>query len=263
MQKRILGAGIFLTVLLVSTIFFTSYTIVQPGTVGVVTHFGAVQKATLPEGFHFVVPFRTKVTPINVRIQKVEADATASSRDLQNVTTRIALNYVLDKEKAQVIFQELGLNYNQSIIQPTIQESIKSATAKYTAEELITKRPAVKEDVYKYIKKRLAINNILVTEFSIVDFSFSKEFNSAIERKEVAKQKALTAKNDLERIRTEAEQARVQAKGQADAQQFLREAIDDKLLQLKAIEKWNGNMPVVMGDGSSAFVDLGAVLKKR
>ncbi|NJL13424.1 MAG: prohibitin family protein [Microscillaceae bacterium] len=253
------GAIALLLIILLSLTFIT----VQPGTIGVVTHFGAVQRVTLPEGIHMITPFRTKVIPLDVRVQKLEADATASSRDLQTVTSRVALNFFLSKEKAATIFQELGANYEANIIQPTIQESVKSATARYTAEELITKRALVKDDVFKYIKKRLAANNIIVTEFSIVDFKFSPEFNRAIEQKEVAKQKALRARNDLERIRTEAEQARVKAQGDADAQNLLKEAIDDKILQLKAIEKWNGVLPVVQGESSGAFMDIGAIMKGR
>lgn len=264
-QKTMKNTGLIgLTTALVAglIIIFMSFTTVQPGSVGVVVRLGAVQKVILSEGTHFVVPFVTKVVQVNTRIQKVEAEATASSKDLQNVTSKIALNYSLDPGKAQIIYQKLGLAYDISIIQPTIQESIKSATARYTAEELITKRASVKSDVYEYIKKRLGANNILVVEFSIVDFSFSPEFNKAIEAKEVAKQKAITAVNDLQRIKAEADQAIAQAKGQADAQKLLQESIDDKLLQLKAIEKWNGILPIVQGSGASAFLDVAALMKK-
>ncbi len=241
---------------------FMSVTVVSPGSVGVVVRMGATQSSSLPEGTHFVVPFITSVVSVNTRIQKLEANATASSKDLQNVSCKIALNFQVESTKATQIYQKLGLDYHTSIIQPTIQESIKSTTAHYTAEELITKRPQVKEDVYQYIKKRLGLNYIIVTDFSIVDFSFSPEFNRAIESKEVAKQKALTARNDLERIKTEAEQARERAAGEADAQKLLQQALDDRLLQLKAIEKWNGVMPVVQGNGSSAFIDVAAMMKK-
>lgn len=250
--------GAFMVLLLV----FMSVTVVSPGSVGVVVRLGAVQGASLPEGTHFIAPFITSVVSMNVRIQKLEAVATASSKDLQNVSCKIALNFQAENSKAATIYKTLGLDYDNSIIQPTIQESIKSTTARYTAEELITKRPHVKDDVYAYIKKRLAISNIIVTDFSIVDFSFSPEFNKAIEAKEVAKQKALTARNDLERIKTEAEQARERAAGEADAQKLLQQALDDRLLQLKAIEKWNGVMPVVQGSGNGAFVDVASLMKK-
>jgi regulator of protease activity HflC (stomatin/prohibitin superfamily) len=257
----LIGFGVIAVVALM--IVFSSYTIVQPGTVGVVTHFGAVQNIILPEGIHFTVPFRTNVIPIDARIQKVEADATASSKDLQTVTCKVALNYSLDKVKAHLIYQKLGLSYQTTIIQPTIQESIKQATARFTAEELITKRAQVKDDVFNYITKRLGQNYILVTEFSIVDFNFSPEFNKAIEAKEVAKQKAITAKNDLERIKAEADQAIAEARGKAESQRLLVESLSDKILQLKAIEKWNGVMPVVQGSTSGAFIDVASMMKNR
>lgn len=255
----------FVTVIVaILLLVFMSFTTVQPGQVGVVIRLGAIQKGILPEGTHLVIPFITRVVQMNTRIQKVEADATASSRDLQNVTSKVALNFSLDASKADYIYQKLGLNYEISIIQPTIQESVKSATAKFTAEELITRRAAVKADVYEYIKKRLGNNKIVVTEFSIVDFSFSPEFNKAIEAKEVAKQKAITAKNDLERIKAEADQTIAQAKGQADAQKLLQESIDDKLLQLRAIEKWNGVLPVVQGGGSTgAIIDVASIMGRK
>jgi len=237
-------------------IIFSSITIVRPGTVGVITYFGAVQDRLLPEGMHFVVPIMTKVEHIDVRVQKVQSKATASSRDLQPVTSEVALNFYVDKTKANLVFQELGPNYISTIIDPTIQESIKSATARFNAEELITKRPEVKELVFKYIKKRLAENHIIVTDFSIVDFNFSKEFNQAIENKQIAEQKALTAENDLKRIKTEAQQEIEKAKGDAEAQELLKATLDDRVLELKAIEKWDGKLPTVMGEGSTPFVDL-------
>ena len=185
-----------------------SYHLIQPGTVGVITHFGAVQDEILPEGLHFITPVKTKVIPIDVRIQLVEDQASASSKDLQIVTSRVALNFYLSKTKANIIFQELGLKYEKTIIAPTIQESVKSTIAKFDAEEVITLRPKVKQMIFEDIKTRLEKNNIIVTEFSIVDFSFSSEFNKAIEEKQIAEQSALRAKNDLERIKTEAEQGK-------------------------------------------------------
>lgn len=260
-----LGIGGTISLLL---LVFNTFTIVQPGFVGVVTHFGAVQDELLPEGLHMVMPFRTKVIQLNTRIQKIEAGASASSKDLQIVTSKVALNFQLDSSKANTIFQNLGKDYQETIIAPTIQESVKSATAQYTAEQLITKRPEVKESIYKSIKERLKKNNIIVTEFSIVDFSFSREFNRAIEEKQVAEQAALRAKNDLDRIKIEATQVEAKADGEAkarlaiakaeaEAQKLLRETIDDRIIMLRSIEKWDGVLPVSMGgDGSGTFFDV-------
>ncbi|OJJ23363.1 membrane protease subunit, stomatin/prohibitin [marine bacterium AO1-C] len=263
-----------LTLLLLFSAFSVVKT-VPAGHVGVITHFGNVQEEILGEGIHSVLPFRTRIVKLNVRIQKIEAVATASSKDLQTVTSKVALNFYLSKKKANVIYQNLGMDYQHTIIQPTIQESIKSATARYNAEQLITSRPKVKDDVYNYIKKRLAKNNIIVTDFSIVDFKFSPKFNEAIEKKQIAEQRALTAKNDLSRIKTEAEQAREKAKGEAEAQlelakaqakaqELLRQSVNGEIIQLKAIEKWNGILPVSMGEkGGGGFFDITTVGKKR
>ena len=248
---------------------------IDSGNAGVVTHFGAVQEGILPEGIHWIVPFRTGVVEMNVRIQKMEAEATASSKDLQNVRSKVALNYYLDKGKVNTIYQNLGLDYETNIIQPTIQESIKSATAQFTAEQLITARAEVKQTVFTDIQKRLAVNNIVVTDFSIVDFYFSDDFNKAIEAKQIAEQRALTAKNDLTRIQTEAKQAQAKAEGEAEAklalaraeaeaQKLLAQSINDRVLRLRTIEKWNGVLPVSMGGGDNSFLDiLGAVKKKK
>ncbi|MEM7027973.1 MAG: SPFH domain-containing protein [Chloroflexota bacterium] len=239
------------------------FEVVPPGTVGVQTYFGAVQDEVLPEGLHVIFP-GTRVIPIDVRIQKIEAEASASSKDLQIVTSKVALNFFLDKELANLIFQNLGLNYQTTIIGPAIQESIKSTTAQFTAEELITRRPDVKESVFLSIRERLAERNIVVTDFSIIDFNFSSEFNRAIEEKQVAEQRALRAQNDLDRIRTEAEQTRARAEGEAQAhleiakaeaesQELLRETLSPEIIQLRAVEKWNGVLPTVMGNGESSL----------
>ncbi|MCP4349240.1 MAG: prohibitin family protein [Desulfobacterales bacterium] len=251
-----------------------SYYLVEPGTVGVVTHFGAVQSEIMPEGLHFITPVRTKIISINVRIQKLEAEASASSKDLQIVTTRVALNFYLSKEKANLIFQNLGMEYKTSIIDPTIQESVKSTIARFNAEEVITKRPEVKLLIFNDIKNRLEQNNIVVTDFSIVDFSFSTEFNKAIEEKQIAEQRALRARNDLERIKTEAEQVKVRAKGEASAkleiakaeakaQELLRKTLDPQIIKLRTVEKWDGVLPMFLGETSGTFIDVVRALEKK
>lgn len=245
-----------------------SFVTVSPGTVGVVTYFGAVQDEVLPEGLHLFVPVKTRVIPINVRINKVQDTASASSKDLQVVTSTVALNYHLDKERANVVFQELGPDYRETIIGPAVQESVKSSTAQFTAEELITRRPEVKGSIFDSIRTRLEKYNIIVTDFSIIDFKFSPDFNKAIEDKQVAEQRALRARNDLQRIRIEAEQAQVAAEGQANAQlalaraeaqaqELLRKTLTADVIRLRAVEKWDGVLPSVSaGDAALPFLGL-------
>lgn len=237
--------------------------IVESGTVGVVTRFGSVQDQALQPGLHFKVPVMTKVIPVDTRVKKVEEEATASSRDLQIVTSRIALNYRIDPAKASTIYSELGLQYPETIVQPALQESIKATSAKYTAEELITKRAEVAQEMEDDLVGRLEDKHLLPTDLSIIDFNFSPEFNEAIEQKQVAQQAALRAQNELERIRIEAQQEQTKAEGvaqaelararaEAEAQQMLRETISAELLQLRAIEKWDGVLPVYSGGDAPA-----------
>lgn len=258
MPNQIKSAVAIAILLVIAFVLYDGFSVVQPGTVGVATRFGAVQDGILPPGLHFKVPIMTKVIPVDTRVQKVEDEATASSKDLQVVTSKVALNYKIDDAKANIIYSELGPQYPRTIVEPAIQESIKSTTSKYTAEQLITQRATVKDDVFADLKTRLARTNIIATEFSIIDFNFSAEFNRAIEDKQVAEQAALRARNDLERIKTEAQQeiekangvaqaALTRAKAEQEAQSLLRQTLTPEILQLRAIEQWDGKLPVYNG----------------
>ncbi|MGL4513962.1 MAG: prohibitin family protein [Lacipirellulaceae bacterium] len=231
---------------------------VESGTVGVVTRFGAVQEDVLQPGLHFKTPVMTQIVPLDTRVQKVDDKAIASSKDLQIVTSTVALNYRVDPAKASKIYQDLGPQYPTTIVEPALQESIKATTAKYSAEELITKRAEVAQAMQSDLKQRLESRDILATDVSIIDFNFSPEFNDAIEQKQVAQQAALRAKNELERVKLEAEQEEAKAQGvalatlakakaEAEGQKLLRETVTPELLQLRALEKWNGILPVYTG----------------
>ncbi len=252
------AAGALILLVLLALALSQAVTIVQPGTVGVVTRFGSIQDMVLQPGLHPKVPVMTQIIPIDTRVKKVVDEATASSKDLQIVTSKVALNYRIDPAKASTIYSDLGPQFGDTIVAPAIQESIKAVTSQYTAEELITQRAAVKDAVQEDIRNRLDKFNLLTTEFSILDFNFSAEFNRAIEQKQVAQQAALRAENDLARIKMEAQQVEATALGaaqgelararaEAEAQQMLRDTLTPEILQLRAIEKWNGILPVYTG----------------
>jgi prohibitin 2 len=216
--------------------------------------------------------------PVNVdaRVQKKETKATASSRDLQVVTAVIALNYRLDPTKAAIIYQQIGDidQVDHNVIDPVMQEAVKTATARYNAEELITKRPEVKQAITDYVTTVLNKSNVMVIDLNIVNFEFADQYQAAIEAKQVAEQKALAATNDLRRIEVEAKQGEaiatgvanstlIQARAEAERQELLRNTITEELLQWQAIQKWDGHMPLVAGDGSGAFVDVAALAGAR
>jgi prohibitin 2 len=236
---------------------------VGAGERGVVLNFGAVQKIVLEEGLHFLIPVMQKVAIVNVQIQKATTETVAASADLQDVTSTLALNYHVLADKANIVYQNIGIEFKERIIDPAILEVVKAVTARYSAEELITKRPLVSEEMRKELTDRLIGNNITVDAFSIVAFSFSKVFTEAIESKQTAEQLALKAKRDLDRIKVEAQQKITAAQAEAEALRLQRANISSDLIELrkieanlKAIEKWNGILPQVTGNGGMPFVNL-------
>jgi len=256
-------------VILVILIFFRPWVQVGAGQRGIVLNFGAVQKQVLDEGLHLRIPVMQEVVLMDVKVQKAETDAAAASADLQDVTSRVALNYHVVPDQANVVYQKIGVQFKERIIDPAILEVVKAVTAKYTAEELITKRPAVSEAMRRNLMDRLIVNNIAVDAFSIVTFSFSKVFTEAIESKQTAEQLALKAKRDLDRIKIEAEQKITTARAEAESLRLQRANISSDLIELrkieanmKAIEKWNGILPQVTGGGAIPLIGLGDIPKK-
>jgi prohibitin 2 len=261
--KKIPRSIIIVLAVLVLGILFHPWVQIGAGERGVVLNFGAVQKTVLQEGLHFRVPIMQKIAIVNVQIQKATTETVAASSDLQDVTSTLALNYHVLPEMANIVYQSIGIEFKERIIDPAILEVVKAVTARYTAEELITKRPLVSEEMRAALTERLKANNITVDAFSIVAFSFSRVFTEAIESKQTAEQLALKAKRDLDRIKVEAEQKIAAARAEAEALRLQRANISPDLIELrkieanlKAIEKWNGILPQVTGNGAVPFVGL-------
>lgn len=237
---------------------------------GIVQNFGAVQDKVLSEGIHFKIPIVQTVIIMDVKIQKVTTDAASSSSDLQDVDMSVALNYHVIPEEANLVYQTIGVQFKERIIDPAIQEVMKAVSARYTAEELITKRPAVSSEMREALTTRLLESKIAVDAFSIINFSFSQTFTDAIEAKQTAEQNALKAKRDLDRIKVEAEQTIAAATAEAEALRLQKMNISPDLIELrkieanlKAIEKWNGILPEVTGAGAIPFIGVGEAAKRN
>lgn len=250
-----IGKTIFLSaigLILIIGLFSTMY-IIGAGERGVLLTFGKPSEMAVGEGLHFKVPFAQKIIKMDIKTQKYEAAASAASSDLQIVTSNIATNYHLESSAVPSIYREIGLDYQARIIQPMEQEVVKSITAKYTAEELITRREEVRVEIKNHLYERLSPRGILVEEVSITNFDFSPSFNEAIEAKVTAEQNALAAKNKLEQVRYEAEQRLTVARAEAEAIRIQAEAITSQggaeYVQLQAIQKWNGILPQFTGSG--------------
>jgi regulator of protease activity HflC (stomatin/prohibitin superfamily) len=243
--------GVVLIFILIAVLSLLPFTTVDSGERGVVTQFGEV-KNTLEPGFHVINPFSTDVIKMDVRVQKDEVEASAASKDLQTVSAKVALNYRLDPKEVARIYIDVNQDYSTKIVAPKLQEAVKAATAKYTAEELITKRAIVKDEMKLAMQEKLNGTGILLDDFNIVNFDFSTQFNAAIESKVTAEQKAKEAQNRLVQVQAEAQQSIERAKAEAENIRLQSQAANsDRYIQLKQLEvqleqarRWNGQLPV-------------------
>ena len=273
MKKYVLSGVIaFLSVFL----FFASCTRIDAGKAGVVKHFGAVENRPLPEGIHFIRPWPlSNVVELDITMKTDKEENTASSKDLQAVVTTVAVQYSVEAPFTPMILQKFGSEdvLDSVVLDPAIQESVKAITARYTAEELITKREEVKLGIESAIKsfvaKTLADKGLTgalrFSNVAITDFQFSKGFNDSIEAKVKAEQDALRAENEKKTRITQAEAAKTEQQLKADAHSYQIEkesraradAIEREskalqsnpnLIQLRTVERWNGVLPTYTGN---------------
>lgn len=264
-------AGIALTLGVMAAVGTQSLIVIPPGHRGVVfNRVSGVRMMPQGEGFNFLIPFVEQSIILDVRVQKDTYDATAASKDLQIVHTKVAMNYHPSADMSPKLLQEVGPEYAERLLQPAVQEAVKATTARFTAEELITKREDVKALIKELVEKQVAPHNIKVDELYITDFDFSRQFAESIEAKQIAEQTALKAKRDLDRIKIEAEQKIASARAEAESLKMQREAISPMLIQLRqvetqklAIDKWDGKMPgVILGGQSTPLLDLSGLTNR-
>jgi regulator of protease activity HflC (stomatin/prohibitin superfamily) len=249
-----LGAGIVVVIGFI--IAMSSWGTIEAGHRGVVLRMGAVTGEIKGEGFYEKTPFLDHVVPMDVRMQKEQVETEGASKDLQSVKTVVALNLSVLPDKCALLFQTIGPDYLQTMVAPAMQESIKAVIAQYTAEELVSKRESVREAIAALIGDKLSALGLKIEALNIVNFDFSSSFNQAIEAKVTAEQNALAAKNLLAQKEFEAQQAVAIAKGKADAMQIESNVLRDNpaILQLRALEKWDGVLPKVTS-GATPFID--------
>ena len=256
---------VLLAILLIFIIitFFNSFKTIPTGFVGVKTRFGQVQDTMLNEGLNLKVPFIEKIVLMDCRTQKTEYTMEASSKDLQKISNfKIAINYNITNDTANKLYRSVGVDYKSIIVEPAIQEAMKATVANYTAEELITKRNEVSEFALNKLSPKLQENGITLTSLNILDLSFSEEFDTAVEQKQIVEQETQKAQYELEKAKVENQKKIENAKADAEVMATQNAQITENYLKLKEIEnqkamieKWNGQLPTTMtgSDVSSIF----------
>lgn len=264
---KLIGFAVTAGVALVVAV--SSFTIVPAGNTGVILTLGKVSSSSFSEGFHLKLPFVQQVESMSNKIQVFETPASAVSKDLQTVESKLAVNYKLVSDKSADMYRIVGTDYQTVLISPVVQECMKSATAKYTAEQLITERSAVGDEVKSALDEKLNSYGIYIEKFNIVNFDFSDEFNNAIEAKQVAEQNLMKTETEQKQAITiaEAEAKKkviaaeanadailAEANAQAEANRLLEASLSDKVIAYQQIERWDGSMPKVVGGDSNGFL---------
>ena len=256
--ESIFGVVVFVLII-VGILVFNMITTVPTGYVGVKTRFGEVQNDTIQEGLNMKVPFIEKIVKIDCKVQIYEnkKELESSTKDMQvvrNIFT--AINYSVNKENANILYQKVGKKYEEILIEPAIQESVKSAFSQFTAEELITNRSTVSNLIKETLTDKLEESGINITEVAIKNFDFLEEYNQAIEAKATAQQNVEREKAELEKAKIENEKKIENARAEAEVMKVKNQETTEKSLELrelevkeKMIEKWNGALPsTTLGD---------------
>lgn len=254
---------------------FSAFGTVGAGERGVKTRMGAVA-GTVEPGLYFKLPFIEGVHVMDVKTRTINYDKNGqegdspessqlygASKDLQDVKIGVVVTYHVDPTKVTDIFTQYKSvdTYEATVIEPIVRQVVKSTSAEFTAEELVTKRAEYSDKVNVLLNEQLATKSAVLQNFSVTNFEFSAEFSKAIEAKVTATQNAEAAKNKLEQIKYEAQQTIEQAKATAEAQRIQAQSLSAQggsdYVQLKALEKWDGHLPQQMIPGSSVpFINL-------
>lgn len=245
---------VIIAIIVINSCFF----VVSPTERALKITLGRLSDTIYREGFHFKLPFFQTVTIVDLTIDRADAIAKSASKDLQNIVTTVAVNYQINEAEILNMYKLVGVNHSSiesNVFSSAIQEAVKSATAKYTAEELITKRELVRNEIEGILKDKTKNYGLLISQVNIVNFEFSDSFDASIESKVRAEQDALTQRNKLEQVKYEAQQQIERAKAEAETIRISAEAIQKQggaaYVQLKWIEKWNGQLPTTsLGDGT-------------
>lgn len=264
--SRVIICAIVAAILLLLGIL--SITRVPTGHTGVVTSFGRVESQTLDEGVHFKAPWK-RVIKMDNRIQKSSIELSCFSADIQETSILYTVNYQINKQNASQIYKTIGKKYFDTVVTPAVSEVVKVVTARYTAENLVNNRNELASNIEKELAAKLLEFNVELVSTSIENMDFTDAYTNAVEAKQVAQQNKLKAATEAEqkvieakanadvareKAQGEADAIRIKAEAEAEANKKIADSLTDKVLANKYYETWNGELPMVSGDGSAVVI---------
>ena len=261
-----------LVVLVVALIAVGSCFVVVPaGHTGVVLTFGKVGDTVLQEGLHFKTPFIQRVAVMDNRIVKLDVNTEAFSKDLQTITTVVAVNYHVGKDSSQTLYKNVGMGFEEVLITPAVNEVLKAVTAKYTAVELVSSRAEVSMLLDDGLNEKLNSYGIFINELNIINWDFSEEYINAVEAKQVAEQNLIKTRTEQEQAlvianteaqkrviaaEAEANEIKVLAEANAESNRILTESITELLIKYQSVSKWDGKLPTVMSGADNNLISI-------
>ena len=263
--------GLILVVILLVVFVSASYVVIPAGHTGVALTFGKVEDTVLQEGLHFKVPFVQKIAVMDNRIVKLDVNTEAFSKDLQTITTVVAVNYHVGKENSQTVYKNVGLNFEEVLITPAVNEVLKAVTAKYTAVELVSSRAEVSMLLDDGLNEKLNSYGIFINELNIINWDFSEEYINAVEAKQVAEQNLIKTRTEQEQAlvianteaqkrviaaEAEANEIKLLAQANAESNRILTESISELLIKYQTVAKWDGKLPTVMSGANNLLIDV-------
>ena len=254
---RILGLGVVGFIVVIA--LFSAVTRVDSGAVGVLTLFGKVTGEVLPEGLHVVSPFKTN-HELSIRTQEIKETASVPSSEGLVMNLDTSLIYHLDAQKAAEVYQKIGPNYIDVLIEPNLRAAIREATASHTANALYTgEREMVAKQIYDQLTNLLGQRGFVVESVLLRDIQLPATLKASIEAKQQAEQEALAMSFRLQKETQEAQRKRIEAQGIRDFQQIVAQGISPQLLEWKGIEatenlaKSPNSKVVVVGSGKNGL----------
>ncbi len=249
----------------------SAFTIVPAGHTGVALTFGKVEDVVLQEGLHFKVPFVQKIVVVDNRIVKLDVNTEAFSKDLQTITTVVAVNYHVGKENSQTLYKNVGMGFEEVLITPAVNEVLKAVTAKYTAVELVSSRAEVSMLLDDGLNEKMNAYGIFINELNIINWDFSEEYINAVEAKQVAEQNLIKTRTEQEQAlviaNTEAQKRVIAAEAQAneikvladanaESNRIITESISELLIKYQTVAKWDGKLPTVVAGSDNMLIDI-------
>ena len=261
MDKKLLGIPMIVLLLLVCFIVMCNpFVMVGPGERGIKIRLGQVQPESYGEGLHFICPFIQKFRTMDVKTQKNASSTAVYTKDIQQARITYVINFNVQPDNVNRLFQEIGLDYTSKILTPVVEGTIKDIIGKWNAQDLIANREKATGDILFKLQEQLSDNYINVTDFQMTEIAYSSVFEKAIESKVTAEQEALRAKNKTVQVQEEARQKVIAAEAEAKSMAIRAQALSQNksLVQYEAVQKWDGKMPQYMMGNSVPFINVSA-----